>query len=212
MARYTGSFADSVFINCPFDGQYRPLFDAIVFCVIDCGFVPRCALEDADSGQVRLHKICRLIRGSRFAIHDISRVELSEQSALPRFNMPFELGLDMGARTYGSAMLRRKRILVLDAAPYRYRASISDIAGHDVQYHGNSTTQVIEVVRHWLRIVSHRETIPPAATIEAHFRGFTEVLPTLDGGARRERGTSQFLEYVYWAAVWLTITTGGANV
>ena len=35
--------ARKVFINCPFDEQYKPLFHAAVFAVIDCGFIPRCA-------------------------------------------------------------------------------------------------------------------------------------------------------------------------
>jgi len=33
-------FADAVFTNCPFDRDYWPLFEALVFCVVDCGFVP----------------------------------------------------------------------------------------------------------------------------------------------------------------------------
>ena len=35
-----------MFINCPFDAVYEPLFDAIVFAVYDCGFIARCALEE----------------------------------------------------------------------------------------------------------------------------------------------------------------------
>jgi hypothetical protein len=46
----------SVFINCPFDRAYKPLLDAIVFAVFDCGFRPRCALEIEDGGQVRMEK------------------------------------------------------------------------------------------------------------------------------------------------------------
>ena len=30
------------------------MFEAIVFCVVDCGFSPRSALEQIDSGDVRL--------------------------------------------------------------------------------------------------------------------------------------------------------------
>ena len=46
-----------VFVNCPFDDEYRPMFQTIVFSVIGCGFFPRCALETADSGEVRIDKI-----------------------------------------------------------------------------------------------------------------------------------------------------------
>jgi hypothetical protein len=78
----------SVFINCPFDGAYRPLFEAIVFAVFDCGFEPRCALETEDAGQVRMEKIFDLIEDCRFAINDLSRIELDSATNLPRFNMP----------------------------------------------------------------------------------------------------------------------------
>jgi len=86
---HPGGFGQSVFINCPFDRQYYPLFEALVFTVLACGLHPRCALEELDSGTVRLEKIQKIIRSCRFAIHDLSRVELSGPRSLPRFNMPF---------------------------------------------------------------------------------------------------------------------------
>jgi hypothetical protein len=79
------AFADSVFINCPFDKEFWPLMEAIVFCVIDCGFVPRCALEEADSGSSRFKKICGLVEGSLYAIHDLSRVEIDEATCSPGY-------------------------------------------------------------------------------------------------------------------------------
>jgi len=37
------SFAGSVFINCPFDDDYWPTFEALVFTAVACGFVlPMC--------------------------------------------------------------------------------------------------------------------------------------------------------------------------
>ena len=96
------SYEDSVFINCPFDSQYRAIFYALVFAVHDCGYVARCALEVDDSGLVRIQKIEQIIADCRFGIHDISRVEPDPQTQLPRFNMPLELGLFLGARRYGN--------------------------------------------------------------------------------------------------------------
>ena len=49
-------YNDNVFINCPFDPAYKPLFDAMVFAVHDCGFIARCTLEE-DASQVRIDKI-----------------------------------------------------------------------------------------------------------------------------------------------------------
>jgi hypothetical protein len=59
----TPEYDRNVFINCPFDIQFQPLFRAIVFAVEDCGFLARCALEVEDSGEVRVNKI--LSRQSR---------------------------------------------------------------------------------------------------------------------------------------------------
>ena len=44
------------------DPTYKPLFDAMVFAVHDCGFIPRCALEENDAGQVRIDKFTKLLR------------------------------------------------------------------------------------------------------------------------------------------------------
>lgn len=196
-------FSDSVFINCPFDTEYWPIFEAIIFCVLDCGFVPRCALEEADSGTFRLNKIQEIIRRSEYTIHDLSRVELSTDTRLPRFNMPFELGLDIGCRVYGSNQARRKKCLILDADLHRYKAFLSDIAGQDIQNHQNSPAKAINVVRHWLRIVSKRETVPGPIAINERFARFTNNLPALCDESGLNRNDLQFVEYVTLAEAWL---------
>ena len=48
------AFERSVFINCPFDRAYAPLFEAMVFAVIACGCRPVSALAELDSGTVRI--------------------------------------------------------------------------------------------------------------------------------------------------------------
>ena len=90
--------SEDVFINCPFDEGYSPIFSAIVFAVIELGFVARCARETDDSGEVRLAKIERIIEECKFGIHDISEVGLDPVNNLPRFNMPLELGLFFGCK------------------------------------------------------------------------------------------------------------------
>lgn len=94
-------YNQNVFINCPFDFAYAPIFDAIVFAVADCGFRPICARERMNSGQVRLDKITEQIRDSRYSIHDLSRTEPDERYSLPRFNMPLELGMALGCMRFG---------------------------------------------------------------------------------------------------------------
>jgi hypothetical protein len=41
-----------VFINCPFDNTYKPIFDAIVFAIYDLGFVARSSLEIDDGAEI----------------------------------------------------------------------------------------------------------------------------------------------------------------
>jgi len=87
------SAAEYVFINCPFDDDYRPMFEATLFALMAGGFHPRCALEVIDGSEVRIEKLFQMIAACRLAIHDLSRVQLSKPSKLPRFNMPLELGI-----------------------------------------------------------------------------------------------------------------------
>jgi hypothetical protein len=51
----------SVFINCPFDSAYEPLFRGIVFAVHHMNLEPKSAIETSDAGQPRLNKILALI-------------------------------------------------------------------------------------------------------------------------------------------------------
>jgi len=150
----------SVFINCPFDGAYLSLFHAIVFTVTRCGFKPRCALEVVDSGGTRIAKIEQLIEECPIGVHDISRTELSETNGLPRFNMPLELGLFLGARRYGDAVQKRKRCLVLDRQPYRYQQFMSDIAGHDIEAHDDDVEILITKVRSFLNNIVRGSPLP----------------------------------------------------
>ena len=92
----TPDFGRSVFINCPLDDEYKPLLQAILFCLIRFGFKPRIATERTDSAESRLEKIKELIRSSKYSIHDLSRCQSSGPREHYRMNMPFELGLDFG--------------------------------------------------------------------------------------------------------------------
>jgi len=93
------NYEDQVFINCPFDEKYFPVFRAVIFAVYRCGFYPNTALNIKNGLKNRLHKIEESIENSKYGIHDISRTE--SEKGLPRFNMPFELGLFFGAQRYG---------------------------------------------------------------------------------------------------------------
>ncbi len=75
-----------MFVNCPFDGACKPLLDAILFAIHDCGFIARTALEVTGSAETRLDKIIRIIRESRWSLHDIAKAFEAlarKRSALP---------------------------------------------------------------------------------------------------------------------------------
>lgn len=203
MPSRTPPFSRSVFINCPFDRQYWPLFEAITSCILHCGLSPRCALEAADSGEARLSRIRRIIAACQLGIHDLSRVEAGGTSGLPRFNTPFELGLDFGAKEFGPARLRRKKLLVLNAIPYRYQASLSDFAGQDIRTHENSPAIALRVVRDWLRTELAGRRIPGPEIMKQGFRDFSADLPGLCKTAGLDRDDMQFVEYVELATTWL---------
>ena len=177
-----GSYNQNVFVNCPFDADYKPLFDALVFAIHDCGFVARCALEADDSAQVRVSKIYDILGESRLGIHDVSRTQLDASLGLPRFNMPLELGMFLGAQRFGGKQQGRKRCLILDRERFRYQAYLSDLAGQDIKAHADDPAKAIRAVRDWLsQFTSEGVILPGGQRIVERYNLFLAELPkTLD--------------------------------
>lgn len=170
----------SVFVNCPFDAEYRPLLRVMCFAIAACGHRPWCALDESDSAVVRFEKILDLITACEFSVHDLSRVELDAGPGLPRFNMPLELGADLGLRLKGSARQRRRRILVLEAMPHRYDQTLSDISGMDVEAHGNDAVRLIKAVRDWLNAGRERsDPLPGSSAIAEDYGAFQLLVPDI---------------------------------
>ena len=200
-------YNDNVFINCPFDLTYKPLFDAVVFTIHDCGFIPRCALEDDDASEGRIDKIYNIISDCRYGIHDISRTQLDEDSGLPRFNMPLELGVFLGAKKFGIDEQKRKKCLILDTELYRYQQFISDIAGQDIQAHKNAPKEIVTVVRNWLRNASRRETIPSGSIIWERYQDFMKDLPQTARECQLTVEDLIFNDYTLVVTQWLRTKT-----
>lgn len=128
----SAGYNDSVFINCPFDEAYTFILHASIFTIYRCGFVPVTALNEDNGLQNRLTKIEKCIEDCRYGIHDLSRVELNPNN-LPRFNMPFELGIFFGAKRFGDGHQKLKTALIFDKDRYRYQQFISDLNGIDIK-------------------------------------------------------------------------------
>jgi hypothetical protein len=166
-------FDRNVFVNCPFDADYEPILQAILFCIVRFGLRPRIATERANAGEARLDKIVELIDSSRYSIHDLSRCQARQAGEYYRLNMPFELGLDFGCRRFGASRHAGKAILVLEEQPYRYQAALSDIAGSDIQYHGGNYATALRKVRNWITGLGGFESIG-AARILTDYEDFQE--------------------------------------
>ena len=82
-------FQKNVFVNCPFDDDYRQLLLSVIFTVKHLGYNPRLSLERADSAESRIEKIVGLINQSKYGIHDLSRIVSEGKNEHYRMNMPF---------------------------------------------------------------------------------------------------------------------------
>jgi hypothetical protein len=140
----------NVFINCPFDDEYFVLLKPLLFALVYMDLTPKIS-ETYDSGEFRLNKLKELMLVSQFSIHDISRMESKKPNYLPRFNMPFECGIDFGLRM-SNKNYQQKKFLILDSKPYRYQKAMSDLSGNDIKTHSNNPEHIVKAVRDWLKI------------------------------------------------------------
>jgi hypothetical protein len=169
----------NVFINCPFDADYRPCFEALLFAVMASGYKARCALEDEDAANIRFDKLRRLIGESARSIHDLSRIELGAND-LPRFNMPFELGLAMGAKLwFGRGKRRRSRsVAIMVRERYALPAYLSDLSGNDPAAHHGEPHELLRIVRRYLHVTPRGMMLPGP---QSYIDGFTKFKADLPG-------------------------------
>ena len=164
-------FERNVFINCPFDKDYFPLFRPLVFTIIYLGCNPRVATERFDSGEIRLQKITSLINQSKYSIHDLSRIQSQDAEEMFRMNMPFELGIDIGCRIFKGGIRSNKKCLVLEKERYRYQKALSDLSGSDIKNHNEDPEDLVREIRNWFVENGHQKA-PSGAEIWEHFNEF----------------------------------------
>jgi hypothetical protein len=193
---------DDVFINCPFDDDYAPTFQALIFAVFAGGFRPRSARELDDAGQTRLDKLLNLIEECRYGVHDLSRTALDPVHHLPRFNMPLELGLFLGAKHYGGKAQKLKRALILDTERYRHQRFISDLAGMDIHEHRSEPVLALQETRDWLANVSRRN-LPSAARLARIYEEFLTDLPALAAQLEFDPGDMPYVDFERLVTAWL---------
>ncbi len=170
-------FEKNVFINCPFDDNYKlPLLFPLIFTIKYLGFNPRLALECSDSGRSRIDILTDIIKECKYGIHDLSRLKSTKKGEYFRLNMPFELGIDYAAKMFYKDYLDKK-ILVIERDKYEYIKAISDIKGCDIKTHGNESIGIIQATRDWFAEVSNlRKVVSPEIIWEQYTEEFNLFL------------------------------------
>lgn len=168
----------NIFINCPFDEEYKPLLKVLLFTICKCGYTPRIALEYFDSSENRLSRIQTLIRESKYSIHDISRYKATKKEEIYRLNMPFEIGMDFGCKKFGEQKHRQKVMLIISSVPHDYQKALSDLAGIDIDVHQNDSEKMVRCVRNWLYQFEDPKTtkLEQASTIWEKYNDFCAYL------------------------------------
>ena len=195
------SFDKNVFINCPFDTQYRVLLNPLLFTILFIDLEPKIA-ETESSSQIRVQEIMNLIKNSRYSIHDISR---SDPAELPRFNMPYEMGLDIGCQIFGAAHLQTKRCLILDINKSRYKKIVSDIGGQDIKDHNNDPLQLITKVREWFVKNMQKRLQSPNHIWEKYTEFIADIYEDLseEGYTKNQITELSFSEFILLAKPWI---------
>lgn len=170
-------YEKNVFINCPFDEEYQPLLRVLLFTICSCGYFPRIALESFDSSENRLNKIQKLIRDSKYSIHDISRDKAKKKGEPYRLNMPFEIGIDFGCKNFGESKHHQKVMLILSSKAYDYQKALSDLAGIDIAVHQEDSEKLTRCVRNWFYQFDNKPTnLPQASNIWEKYNDFCAYL------------------------------------
>lgn len=146
-----------------------------------------------------------IISECKYSIHDLSLTTLDSATGLPRFNMPFELGLDLGCRRFGNRVQREKISLVLDIEAHRYERFISDVKGQDITARGNTVGEVIGVVRDWLRneLDPRVVIIPSGENIAMRHAAFQLELPSICARLKWDAKRLKFPDFSFAIATWI---------
>jgi hypothetical protein len=204
-------FESNVFINCPFDSDYYSLLRPLLFTIVFLDFNPRIATERSDSGESRLDKIRELIRDSKYSVHDLSRLQSKKAGEFYRLNMPFELGMEYGARGFGAPFMSSKRCLILEKSPYDFKKALSDLSGVDIKPHRNEPDEVIRAVRDWFVETVGLRGVATATVIWYRFGDFTTAFfeqMLAQGSPEKDIEEIPIAEYVDHIRAWVTSSKG----
>ncbi len=198
------AFDTNVFINCPFDEAYSDMLKPLVFSLLYFKFEPQISTT-MSSGDIRVQEIMKLMKNSRFSIHDISRNKALKKGDIARFNMPYEMGLDIGCQNFGNKQMKTKKCLILDETQHTYDVALSDISGQDIKAHGNDPQVLISKVRDWL-MVNLDDVLPSKNKVWQDYLEFYadyEEMLTDQGFTKADIEKVTTFEYMKVAKAWI---------
>jgi hypothetical protein len=187
---------NAVFLNIPYDEEFRSLYIAYIVGLYQLDLVPHLASE-IPGGERRLNRILDRIKSCRYSIHDLSRVEMSAAPpATPRFNMPLELGMTI---TWAKLYPKRHTWFIWESTPRRLQKSMSDLDGTDPYIHSGT----VEGVLSELRNAFWREDAPPVRRMLQAYRIVENSVEDAfsRAGTRNLYATSVFKELCRYSVV-----------
>lgn len=181
------AYEKSVFINCPYDDEFEPLFHAIVLTVAARGFTPRSARESEGEAEPRIVRIAKGLMESKYSIHDLSRFQGAGPENLARFNMPLELGIALGMRYMKGTTPAGHNWVALVPEHFMHQKFVSDLAGFDAPDHDQQPATVIRKVAAWLSI--QPDFTAPTPTAKTIFEAYPDFCVRLGAAKANELGT-----------------------
>lgn len=119
--------------------------------------------------------------------------------------MPFEVGIDLGCRTYGEGKLHRKKCLILEKERYRFAESLSDLAGVDIRAHKDDPEEMVHQVRHWV-CNNIKKRVKSGTQVWADFIIFSgdfEEIMKSEGFKKKDIENMEPGEYISYVRKWM---------
>jgi hypothetical protein len=141
-----------VFLNYPYDDEFRCYSEALAFAVVASGLIPVAAVDLSLPDQPRLLTLVQAISACRYSVHDLSRSAGEGQHNLARMNMPLEMGMALFYALQTQHRDHACAFLVPDA--HHYKRFVSDLAGLDPLVYDRDERKLLRDTFDWLREVA----------------------------------------------------------
>ena len=173
-----------VFLNYPFDDDFRDMALAMHFAVVSANMIPVCARDLSVPDRVRVDMLVKAVASCHYSAHDLSRGKGEGAENYSRLNMSIEYGMALFYDMNSDGAAHRCAFFV--ASPHEYQAYASDLSGLDPQYHENSDLMLVKLVYDWLLFIQPdlKATQPPTAVVVTRYADFKEELKKINGSGK----------------------------